>query len=263
MENIIKNIYNDTKRCDTHADMEGVIVDCTIIKETETNEYECVMAEADNEISDNRRAVAKMFKTLDSHIRTLKESADYLKELMFEDSCNAYFVNNELVRLNATIKKIVNKTMEIGRYSGFTGKQEINRMMGEELLMSLDGERLHIVFPSLLPKRIERQNNQAVYTNADIRQMYEPAFSEFFSGNKHVIYSKKAVIIYTHFFSSEREFRDHDNFETKIVTDLITANMLLDDSPKHCAVFMDYKMGEHSHTEVDVMPFEELKEFIG
>ena len=128
--------------------------------------------------------------------------------------------------------------------------------------MSLDGERLHIVFPSLLPKRIERQNNQAVYTNADIRQMYEPAFSKFFSGRKHVIYSKKAVIVYTHFFTSEREFRDHDNFETKIITDLITANMLLDDSPKHCAIFMDYKMGEQSHTEVDVMPFEELKTFI-
>ena len=92
--------------------------------------------------------------------------------------------------------------------------------------------------------------------------MYEPAFSKFFSGRKHVIYSKKAVIVYTHFFSSEREFRDHDNFETKIITDLITANMLLDDSPKHCAIFMDYKMGEQSHTEVDVMPFEELKEFI-
>ncbi len=238
-------------------------MDSTISSEVEHNKYEGVRASAEDALSENRRAVAKMFKTLDGHIRTLKESTDFLKELMFDGSPNAYFVNKELVKVNSTIKKIVNKTMEIGRYSGFTGKHEISRMMGEELDMSLDGERLHIVFPSLLPKRIERQNNQAVYTNADIRQMYEPAFSKFFSGSKHKIYSKKAVIIYTHFFSSEREFRDHDNFETKIITDLITANMLLDDSPKHCAIFMDYKMGDHSHTEVDVMPFEELNEFIG
>ncbi len=238
-------------------------MECTIISEAEHKKNEGVRASEEHETSDNRRAVAKMFKTLDGHISSLKASADFLKELMFDESPNAYFVNSELVKLNAIIKKIVGKTMEIGRYSGFTGKQEITRMMGEELETSLDGERLHIVFTSLLPKRIERQNNQAVYTNADIRQMYEPAFSKFFSGRKHVIYSKKAVIVYTHFFSSEREFRDHDNFETKIITDLITANMLLDDSPKHCAIFMDYKMGEQSHTEVDVMPFEELKEFIG
>ena len=238
-------------------------MECTIISEAEHKKNEGVRASEEHEIYDNRRAVAKMFKTLDGHISSLKASSEFLKALMFEESPNAYFVNSELVKLNAIIKKIVGKTMEIGRYSGFTGKREISRMMGEELEISLDGERLHIVFPSLLPKRIERQNNQAVYTNADIRQMYEPAFSKFFSGRKHVIYSKKAVIVYTHFFSSEREFRDHDNFETKIITDLITANMLLDDSPKHCAIFMDYKMGEQSHTEVDVMPFEELKEFIG
>ena len=243
--------------------MEEVVMECTIISEAELKRNEGVRTSEEHETSDNRRAVAKMFKTLDGHISSLKASSEFLKALMFEESPNAYFVNSELVKLNAIIKKIVGKTMEIGRYSGFTGKQEISRMMGEELEISLDGERLHIVFPSLLPKRIERQNNQAVYTNADIRQMYEPAFSKFFSGRKHVIYSKKAVIVYTHFFSSEREFRDHDNFETKIITDLITANMLLDDSPKHCAIFMDYKMGEQSHTEVDVMPFEELKEFIG
>ena len=237
-------------------------MDFTKVIEENSIKYEDDNLSVDNPASDNRKAVEKMFKTLDSHIVSLKKSADFLRELMFEDYPSNDFVNNELVRVNSIIKKIVSKTMEIGRYSGFSGKQEINRIMGEELLMSLDGERLHIVFPTLLPKRIERQNNQAVYTNADIRQMYEPAFSNFFSENKHVIYSKKAVIIYTHFFSSEKEFRDHDNFETKIITDLITANLFYDDSPKHCAIFMDYKMGEYSHTEVDVIPFTELKSFI-
>ena len=154
------------------------------------------------------------------------------------------------------------KTSEIGQYSGFTGKQEINMIVGEKLNISMDGDRLHIDFPTLLPKRIGSTNNNAVYTSADIRQMYEPAFTEFFSSRKHNVYQKKAVIIYTHFFSSEKEFRDHDNFETKIITDLITGNVFLDDSPKHCAIYMDYMMGEHSHTEVDVIPFEELRYYL-
>ncbi len=242
-------------------DLEELFVVLSKVSDEELK-HEEYSAPEEEAVSDNRRAVSKMFKTLDSHISSLKESADFLKEMMFEDSPNTYFVNNEFVRLNSIIKKIVSKTSEIGRYSGFTGKQEINRIKGEKLLFSIDGNRLHIVFPSLLPKRIERQNNTAVYTNADIRQMYEPAFSEYFSGRKHSIYTEKVVIIYTHFFSSEKEFRDHDNFETKAITDLITASVMLDDSPKHCAIFMDYKMGEYSHTEVDVIPFDELLEFI-
>ena len=232
------------------------------ISDEELKKHEKDSTSEDAAVSDNRRAVSKMFKTLDSHISSLKESAEFLKEMMFEDSPNTYFVNNEFIRLNSIIKKIVSKTSEIGRYSGFTGKQEINRIAGEKLVFSMDGDRLHIVFPSLLPKRIERQNNTAVYTNADIRQMYEPAFSEYFSGRKDTIYTKKVVIIYTHFFSSEKEFRDHDNFETKIITDLITASVMLDDSPKHCAIFMDYRMGEKSHTEVDVIPFDEFEMFL-
>ena len=243
-------------------DLEELFVVLTKISEEKLKKHEEYTTSEETEVSDNRKAVSKMFKTLDGHISDLKESADFLKEMMFKEPSNTYFVNNEFVRLNSIIKKIVNKTSEIGRYSGFTGKQEINRIKGEKLLFSMDGERLHIVFPSLLPKRIERQNNTAVYTNADIRQMYEPAFSEYFSGRKHIIYTKKVVIIYTHFFSSEKEFRDHDNFETKIITDLITSTVLLDDSPKLCAIFMDYKMGEYSHTEIDVIPFDELLGFL-
>ena len=209
----------------------------------------------------NRRAVLKMFELLDSYISALKVSSDSLKDMMFEDSPNSYLVNKEFMQLGLIFKKTGNKIGEIGRYSGFTGKNEISSIIEEELKFYMEGEKLHIVFPTLLPKRYN-SSSKAIYTNADIRQMYEPAFTKFFSGEKHVIYLKKAVIIYTHFFSTEKEFMDHDNFETKIITDLITANMFLDDSPKNCAIFMDYKMGEHSHTEVDVIPYDRFGEYI-
>ena len=38
--------------------------------------------------------------------------------------------------------------------------------------------------------------------------------------------------------------------------------MLLEDNPKYCSIFMDYKMGEYSHTEVDVIPDKDFIEFI-
>ncbi len=233
------------------------------LSEDELQRYvEDNLSEEEYDAYDSRREVRKMFDVMDKHIAALKVSTESLKQMMFEQTPNSYFVNEELKNVNVLLRRLVKKSGEIGRYSGFTGKKEMNRIVGEDLEMSMDGQRLHIVFPTLLPKKIERLSNQAVYSNADIRAIYEPAFTRFFSRGKHIIYSKKAVIIYTHIFSSQKEFKDHDNFETKIITDLITANLLLDDSPKHCAIFMDYRMGEHSHTEVDVIPFDELKDYL-
>ncbi len=234
------------------------------IPEDEIKKYiEDNLSEEEYEKYDSKRTVRNILKTLDSYIESLGKSSDELKRLFDEDMPNGYFINNELQKFNRLLKRTVNKSSELGIYSGISGKERIREIAGEDLKMSMDGERLHIVFPTLLPKRIERTSKSAVYTNSDIRQMYEPAFTRFFSHGKHIIYSKKAAIIYTHYFSSEKEFIDHDNFETKIVTDLITANLLLDDSPKHCAILMDYKMGDKSHTEVDVVPFDELKGFLG
>ncbi len=211
---------------------------------------------------DGREGLIKMFDLLDSYVASLQKNVEKLKMYMFQDSPNPYFINLGLKDISVVLRRLVKKTGEIGRYSGYSGRNEMSDVLGEDFEITRDGERLHIVFQSLLPKKIERKSNQAVYSNADIRMMYEPTFTKFFSNDRHVIYSKKAAIIYTHYFSSSREFIDHDNFETKIITDLITSNLLLDDTPKNCMIVMDYKMAEHSHTEVDVIPADEILEFL-
>ena len=76
------------------------------------------------------------------------------------------------------------------------------------------------------------------------------------------MHTNRVMIVYTMIFSNEKEFIDMDNFQTKEVTDLITTWLSLEDDPKHCALFMDYKMGECSHTEVDVMPYKDFAEYI-
>lgn len=208
---------------------------------------------------DARSSINKMLKTMDSYIKSLDDTNKTLKEYFNVKEINSYFINKEIEKFNATLKKSIKKIYEISLYSGCVDKETRKEILGEKLEFSQDGERLHIVFPDLLPRRIK---NNSPITSADIKQMYETPFHNHFSKGKHKIYNKKAVIIYTHIFSSEKEFVDHDNFQTKEITDLITSWLLLDDTPKHCAIFMDYKMGEKSHTEVDVIPFDELVDFL-
>ncbi len=234
------------------------------ISETELEKYiKDNLSEEDSEEYDSRLEIEKMIKQLDMYIDSIKRSTLSLKQMFREDVPNAYFINRELNNISLNLKRSVNKTNNISLYSGFLDKQERRNLIGEDVRFEMEGERLHIVFPSLLPRRINNNSVKTVYTSSDIRQLYEPSFRRFFENGKHVIYSKKAAIIYTHYFSSRKEFKDHDNFETKIITDLITGSLLLDDSPKNCAIVMDYKMGDKSHTEVDVIPFDDIKDFIG
>lgn len=208
---------------------------------------------------DLKSNINKMLGKMDRYISELSSCNKTLREYYNVDEPNSFFISEEIVKINGILRRAVRNIYDIGLYSGSMKKEERKQILGENLEFSLDGEHLHINFPSLLPRRIK---NDSPITSADVKQMYEEPFYQFFSSGKHKIYAKKAVIIYTHVFSSEKEFVDHDNFQTKEVTDLITSWLLLDDTPKNCAIFMDYKMGEKSHTEVDVIPFDKLKDFL-
>ena len=93
-----------------------------------------------------------------------------------------------------------------------------------------------------------------------MRRMYEPAFTEFLRKRKKTVWNKRVIIRYTHFFEQESQIRDYDNFETKIITDLITPLVNFDDSPKECIIMSDYRMGEKCHTEVDIIPYDKAAE---
>ncbi len=217
------------------------------------------ISDKDYEEYDSKKQLEYMFKLLYGYLGQLKESISDTQSYLAEEKINTYFISLEIKKIHSLLRKCIKKVNDISLYSGMLSKTERREVVEEELLFTQAGEHLHIVFPSLLPKRVT--NNDSL-TAADIKQMYEGAFRKFFENGKHIIYSKKAVIIYTHYFKSNLEFKDHDNFETKIITDLITSWLLLDDSPRNCSIFMDYRMGENSHTEVDVIPFDELKNFL-
>lgn len=208
---------------------------------------------------DPKENVNSLINTLDSSADKMKESISSLREMVSEEKPNLYFVKKEIDKVNSIIRNCVGTVYKLSVFSGSMTKEERSNMIEEKLVFSRDNGHLHIIFPSLLPRRIKKDSP---LSHADIKQMYEPAFRKYFSDGKYRIYSQKAVIIYTHYFESQKDFVDHDNFETKVITDLITSWLLLDDSPKFCSIFMDYKIGEKCHTEVDVIPFSELKDFI-
>ena len=208
---------------------------------------------------DSREKADKLLSLAKGHISGLSSGLKNLSELLSVKVPSSYFVGQEISSINRHLRSISDEIYQLSIISGSSNKEDRKRAVEVPLKFTQNGERLHIVFPDLLPKRVTKDTP---YTYADIKMMYTPAFENHFRTGKHKIYAEKAVIVYTHYFESEKDFIDHDNFETKIITDLITSWLLLDDSPKNCAIFSDYKIGDKSHTEVDVMPYKDFRNFI-
>lgn len=68
---------------------------------------------------------------------------------------------------------------------------------------------------------------------------------------------KIAVLAYRHVYCRERPeraYRDHDNIEVNMVTDIITLYLLPDDAPRRCAHYYCSAAGAEDQTEVYVIP---------
>lgn len=116
---------------------------------------------------------------------------------------------------------------------------------------------LYIKLPVMLPK-IKQHNVQVIALPLQI------SLKEFLK-NKHVNKNIPSVICYCHVYSKEvppSRYLDHDNIETKAITDIITDFVLYDDGPQllnhyHCSA-----IGEHSHTEIFIVPQNEFAQWI-
>lgn len=111
--------------------------------------------------------------------------------------------------------------------------------------------------PALLPKK---GRGSPIY----IQQVLYPAMGRFFQGKVPVCYSD-CVLIYRHVYDQnrpERAWRDHDNIEQNMVTDIITLYLLPDDAPVRCAHFYCSAAGSVDSTEVYVVPREQFPTWI-
>ena len=83
--------------------------------------------------------------------------------------------------------------------------------------------------PALLPKK---ESGSPIY----IQQYLYPALRRYFAGKPPALY------------------RDHDNIEVNMVTDIITLYLLPDDAPRRCAHYYCSAAGAEDQTEVYVIP---------
>lgn len=107
--------------------------------------------------------------------------------------------------------------------------------------------------PALLPKKA---SGSADY----VRSFLYPAMRRFFQAQPPVRY-RDCVLIYRHVYSRdrpERRYRDHDNIEVNMVSDIVALYVMPDDGPKVCAHYYCSTSGADDRTEVYVVPKEEF-----
>lgn len=111
--------------------------------------------------------------------------------------------------------------------------------------------------PMLLPKKESGSVNW-------LRGFLFPAMSEFFNKRVPVLYAD-CVIIFRHVYARdypERRWRDHDNIETKMVTDVVALYVMPDDGPKFCCYYACSDADSSERTEVYVVPREEFPQWL-
>lgn len=189
-------------------------------------------------------------------INLYKDAKDF--ENLFKSSRRAVVDSEDLTQLIRTIP--INFGDKDGYHNlkkdlaGNTGKGET-----KVTISIMNDQTIYIVLKDLLPRRL---NNQKIYENLDyIRCTYIEAFREFFQ-DKHIIYDERVVILFKHFYTSETGLVDDDNFDYKIITDIIAEYILVDDNPKRCMKVFDYGIAEERHTEITIFPIHEWLKYI-
>ena len=111
--------------------------------------------------------------------------------------------------------------------------------------------------PKLLPKKGSGNVNY-------IRGILWPALRRFFE-EKELVRYENCILIYRHVYGlqyEKRYMRDHDNIETYMISDMISACVLRDDSPYLCSNYDCTAEGESERTEVYVVPKTEFVDWL-
>ena len=126
----------------------------------------------------------------------------------------------------------------------------------------------------VLPKRYihSQPSNTKLANKYDYRKEYtkycyaiKNAFNQAFYDGKNRKYDieklEKCFVIIVN-FHEKNVSKDSDNFETKPISDLVTKYFLKnDDCYKNCQYVSLTKKGKTSHTEIFIVPFDEILNF--
>ncbi len=226
--------------------------------------------ELDNYIKDNygqspeflneeRRAdkinlIKSISKDLKSCLSGYDELLSLIKNKAEEYADIGKIQNDSIGKINNAFNRALKKSHQLFRFLGWTKETEKINIEQADIEFRKIEDVIYIKFPSLLPTKNEVNAEKFHSQYNMIHSMYEKPFEKFFMNIKNRIYDEKVVICFIHFYKNNDRLVDLDNMETKPIIDLIQAYTLLDDSPKYCSLYMDYKIAKEEHTEVVVLP---------
>ncbi len=219
----------------------------------------------------NNEIKAQYLKNIDSIIflnNKLQSKLNELKSLLAEKKFQAVY--NLCDKLAVDSEKIVQQIrklpVEFGCKDGYTRVRNSIAAAADIKFKYLQHNILHIILPDLLPPRVRYDAGSKKITHRVdydyIRSSYMEAFNVEFRKGKQRIHTKQVVLVYINFYESDLLLKDHDNLDPKIITDIITQHVLIDDNPKWVAHYMDYGYADKNHTEIYVVPFEIFPNFL-
>lgn len=138
-------------------------------------------------------------------------------------------------------------------------KEYINRALVEkkDIMVTQTSEELHIILPELLPHRPQYDSASGqmryLYDVDKWRADYYSALSAEFLRGKYRLMEEKACMIFLNHVKGSLS-PDIDNFEYKIITDILTLFILVDDSNRYLSQFMDVVEDDKNYTEIIVCP---------
>ena len=169
--------------------------------------------------------------------------------------------NEAAFRLEEITEKVVLLTRSLPAYTGYPrARSEVNRIIAETVSITIGYTKegwFSVRMPMLLPKK---EHGSADY----IRQILYPEMQRFFRG-KVLEKLDYACIVIRHVYSEdrpERRARDHDNIETRMVSDIVAMFTVVDDSPIYCTHLYVTAPGSEDRTEVYIIPQKELPDFM-
>lgn len=97
-----------------------------------------------------------------------------------------------------------------------------------------------------------------------VRRIIFPAMKQFFA-DKPTVRIPACTVAYRHVYDRDlpkSRYRDYDNVEVKLVTDIVAMYVMVDDGPMYCSMLSCTATGTKSRTEVYVLPLEDLPQWI-
>ena len=187
--------------------------------------------------------------------RSLEAQMAYVRRFYQDADLQAAY--DAALQLEEISEKLVLFTRRLPPYTGSpVAEAAVENCMAEsipvEIGFTVEGW-FAIRIPALLPKKA---SGSADY----VRSFLYPAMRRFFQAQPPVRY-RDCVLVYRHVYSRdrpERRYRDHDNIEVNMVSDIVALYVMPDDSPKVCSHYYCSVSGADDCTEVYVVPKEDF-----